>query len=96
MPDEMQSWSNFYDQCDDYYIKEVSIEEYGKAMDKLIKKGKKLNIDVTLMMLLEKAAKYHIKEQSQTKNTKKSKPCKHNVTPPKYCLKCSVPFNPER
>ena len=40
--------------------KEVTIEQYNKKMDKIIKKNKKKPISETLIELIEEAAKYKI------------------------------------
>ena len=57
-PNERQSWSNFYDQCKDYYIKVVSPTEYSKRIDKII--AKKGAVHETLIALLNEASKYTI------------------------------------
>ena len=40
--------------------KKVSIEKYSKALDKVIKRNKKTNIEDTLILLIEEASKYKI------------------------------------
>ena len=44
----------------------VTVEQYNKIMDKIIKKDKP--VDETLIDLLEEAAKYNIKESKRVKH----------------------------
>jgi hypothetical protein len=76
MPNEMQSWSNFYDRCDEYYIEEISPKEYMKRMDKIIDKGGAVH--ETLIALLDEASKLTIKDDVTKQVTKKGKNERHN------------------
>jgi regulator of sigma D len=73
-PDERQSWSNFYDKCNEYYMEEVSIDEYNKRMDKII--DKKMDIGDKLIALLDEAQGLRIKKQVTRGRTKHGK--RHN------------------
>ena len=48
-------------------MKEITVEEYAKAMGKKIKEIKDLPIEEQLIMLLEECSKYKIKERTTIK-----------------------------
>ena len=71
VPNELQSWANFYDKCDDYYIREVSIEEYNKRMSKIISTFSDRDMDEALIALLDEASKYRIIDNRKVKRGQK-------------------------
>ena len=54
-------------------MKEITVEEYDKAMGKKIKEIRDFPIEEQLVMLLEECAKYKIYERSKTKKNTKEK-----------------------
>ena len=54
-------------------MKEITVEEYDKAMGKKIKEIRDFPIEEQLVMLLEECSKYKIYERSKTKKNTKRK-----------------------